>query len=152
MRREYYSSTQQFGKVCSYHQRQVRRPTICPLCLIRASRKGTNITLLMKGFLSTLRLFCALILLNISWMCYANSSHEANQQSRPEESKNSQLSTLNSQPTLPPYHKSSTKWLYKAPTPQKLPAPLPLYKSSQAKHWKASTPSKWLMLSSISVV
>ena len=97
MRREYYSSTQQFGKVCSYHQRQVRRPTICPLCLIRASRKGTNITLLMKGFLSTLRLFCALILLNISWVCYANSSHEANLQSRPKESKNFQLSTLNSQ-------------------------------------------------------
>ena len=65
---------------------------------------------------------------------------------------NSQPSTLNSQLTLPPYRKSSTKWLYKAPTPQKLPAPLPLYKSSQAKHWRASTPSKWLMLSSISAV
>ena len=46
----------------------------------------------MQQFLSSLRLSFALILLNIGWVCYANSSHEANQQSRPEGSKNFQLS------------------------------------------------------------
>ena len=49
-------------------------------------------TPLMQHFLSTLRLSFALILLNIGWVCYANSSHEANQLSHPKESENSQFS------------------------------------------------------------